>query len=181
MIGGGPIFSQSPHTWNCFPSATLTDAIYWAAQPPAVQALQGGSNLTLAVQLATQGYVIDNAIMVWGWDPVCTMGERAQAGDTWVPSLLQANVLPPTTGPVPPGAIKVSTDAADYPPYTPPTPPSTSLIGTCYPAGALGTVCALGPGAGTVVNGQILVQNGVSYTAHVTPTPFGPSIYLTQN
>lgn len=72
------------------------DDAYWAAQPPAVQALRTMTNQTqrteLATQLASEGYTIDNAIMVWGWDAGQVTSMRESAGYTWVPSLMQANV-----------------------------------------------------------------------------------------
>ncbi len=46
----------------------------------------------LATQLASEGYTIDNAIMVWGWDAGQVTSMRESAGYTWVPSLMQANV-----------------------------------------------------------------------------------------
>ena len=66
---------------------------YWAAQPPAVQQLRNvtdfGQRNALAQQLSDQGYSIDRAIMVWGWDPVKTMQTRQMYGYSWVPSFNQ--------------------------------------------------------------------------------------------
>lgn len=78
-------------------STTLTaqqafDEAYWAAQPPAVQALRtapGDERLQMATQLAQEGYSIDVPIMVWGWDPYTTTNTREADGYTWVPSALQ--------------------------------------------------------------------------------------------
>ncbi len=98
---------------------------YWAAQPAAVQQLRNmdpAPRALLAQQLADKGYTIDNAIMVWGWDPVMTMQARQQYGYTWVPSWNQPNVstpglavgkqIPydPTNAPA--GSIAVNTDFA---------------------------------------------------------------------
>ena len=67
---------------------------YWAAQPPAVQQLRNvsdfGARSAMAQHLADQGYTIDRAIMVWGWDPLKTMATRQMYGYTWVPSYNQA-------------------------------------------------------------------------------------------
>lgn len=69
------------------------DQAYWAAQPPAVQALQNiqdpEQRETLATQLANEGYSIDVPIMVWGWDPSVVTSMRQADGYTWVPSALQ--------------------------------------------------------------------------------------------
>lgn len=126
-----------------FDAATLTafDAAYWAYQPTAVQALKNANkgldasqtvqSVVLAQQLMSQGYVIDVPIMVWGWDPYATMYIREFVdGFTWVPSGGQS--AGGGTGVPPPGAIKVSTNLADYPPFAPPVvppPPATSPIG----------------------------------------------------
>jgi len=108
------------------PAMSEVDA-YWAAQPPEVQKLrdtQGlGERSALAQKLADQGFTVDRAIMVWGWDPMKTMLTRKMYGYNWVPSFNQACV--PTPGmPVPgqasydpntcpPGAIAVNTDFAN--------------------------------------------------------------------
>lgn len=109
---------------------------YWAAQHPDVRALRNADakdRQELAISLATRGFVIDTPIMVWGWDPEMTMRLRKEYGYTWVPSALQP---PVTLAPglwfpgmpsydernIPPGAVKVSVDPADYPPYEPPRP-----------------------------------------------------------
>jgi len=98
---------------------------YWVAQPPAVQQLRNvpdfGARSAMAQQLADQGYTIDKAIMVWGWDPMKTMLTRQMYGYTWVPNINQSSVSP---GPgfalagqtpydpsnPPPGSIAVNTD-----------------------------------------------------------------------
>ena len=100
---------------------------YWAAQPPAVQQLRNvsdfGQRSAMAQNLADQGYTIDRAIMVWGWDPMKTMAARQIDGYTWVPSYNQASVTPPqsalpdetpydSTNP-PAGSVAVNTDFAN--------------------------------------------------------------------
>jgi len=100
---------------------------YWAAQPEAVRQLRNvsdfGERSLLAAQLADQGYTIDRAIMVWGWDPLKTMLTRQMYGYTWVPSYNQGPVSTPNlavTGQTPydpsvrpAGAIAVNTDFAN--------------------------------------------------------------------
>ena len=99
-----------------------------AAQPPAVQQLGNvadfGARNALAQQLSEEGYTIDRAIMVWGWDPVQTMQTRKMYGYSWVPSFNQSSVsaapgfaLPGETpydpGNPPPGSIAVNTNFAN--------------------------------------------------------------------
>lgn len=112
------------------------DNAYWAHFAPPVQKLRGAdplnpATLILAKSLAEQGFLIDVPIMVWQWDPFKIMEDRVQYGYTWIPSAIQANVseAPGVTQPgstpydpstVPPGAIKVSLNFADYPPYEAP-------------------------------------------------------------
>jgi hypothetical protein len=96
---------------------------YWAAQPEPVQQLRDmdpAPRAQLAQQLADKGYTIDNAIMVWGWDPVMTMQARQQYGYTWVPSWNQPNAstpglavgkqIPYDPNNAPAGSIAVNTD-----------------------------------------------------------------------
>lgn len=76
----------------------------------------------MAQQLADQGFTIDKAIMVWGWDPVKTMLTRQAYGYTWAPSWNQGNVATPglalpgqtayDPNSPPPGSIAVNTDFA---------------------------------------------------------------------
>lgn len=120
----------------------LFNAAYYASKAPAFQPLYSGragaqmyaaSPLTqdqvntLVAQLLAQGYIIDEQIDFLGMDPYTIMYCRQQYGNTWVPAGLgdvPATTEPPTvyTGPVPAGAIKVSTLLSDYPPYPAPTP-----------------------------------------------------------
>lgn len=159
-----------------FPNVTLTDDIYRASKPDAVQELYklepGDARDSLAQQLAQQGYLIDVPIDVWNWDPVTTMAVRKQMGSTWEPSALMQPLNGAIgAGPVPLGAIKVSTNAVDYPPFDPPAPPAvqgTNLVGWLV----FGKIFTYGPGAivgGKIVvtDGQQVTQDGVTYTAHV--------------
>lgn len=98
------------------------DNAYWAAQPPAVQALRNiqdsGERTAMATQLASEGYSIDVPIMVWGWDPSITMNMRQADGYTWVPSALQNGVD------VAPGLGSVGSLAA----YDPNNPPAGAIM-----------------------------------------------------
>ena len=92
---------------------------YWAAQPAAVQQLRDIPDLNartgMAQKLADQGYTIDKAIMVWGWDPLKTMLTRKAYGYTWAPSWNQGNVSTPGLA------------LAGQTPYDPNTPPAGSI------------------------------------------------------
>jgi hypothetical protein len=109
------------------PAAPMNEMdAYWAMQPPEVQKLRDIPDLAdrsdLAQHLANQGYTIDKAIMVWGWDPLKTMQTRQMYGYTWGPSLNQNNVAVPgisfpgqtpyDPATPPPGSILVNTDFA---------------------------------------------------------------------
>jgi hypothetical protein len=83
---------------NIATSQSQFDAAYKAAQPKAVQALMampGGwtARQATAIALVKQGYVIDNSIMVWGWDPWIVTQQRIAEGYTWVPSAGQPPVV----------------------------------------------------------------------------------------
>jgi hypothetical protein len=130
---------------------TLFDAAYYASKapafqqlyPPAGQALTYDQRAAIVAQLIASGYVVDEEIDFLGWDPYIVMYMREQAGDTWVPAGLGATtsaVAQPAQfiGPVPAGAIAVSTLLADYPPYpvpaanaavTPPIPLAPNPVG----------------------------------------------------
>jgi len=102
---------------------------YWATQPAAVQQLRNIGDfvqrMSMANQLASQGYSIDKSIMVWGYDPMKTMVTRQIYGYSWVPTLNQAvDATPPPGFALPgqtpydpahpaPGSIQVSTKFAD--------------------------------------------------------------------
>jgi len=114
---------------------TMTEVdAYWAAQPLPVQQLRNVPDLAgrsaLAQQLADQGYTIDKAIMVWGWDPMKTMQTRQMYGYTWAPSWNQGNVpvpgitiagqAPYDPNHAPAGSIAVNADFAKGPGVTNP-------------------------------------------------------------
>lgn len=181
---------------------TMTDTMYWQAQPPAVQALQfadpnNPSTTELAIQLASQGYTIDVPIEVWHWSPTLVMVLRTSAGYTWVPSALQAAIqeapgvtgvsgaIPYNSSSPPAGSITVCTLASCYPPSAPPPPPPAPTASNVIGPLSLGNTYIAGPGAivGGVVavqDGKAYIQGGISYTAHVYQTLFGKSVYFTQ-
>jgi hypothetical protein len=70
---------------------------YWSRQPREVQQLRDIADpwerRDRGVELARQGFAIDPAIMIWGWDPVMTMLIRHFYGYTWVPAALQPPVM----------------------------------------------------------------------------------------
>lgn len=166
-------------------SVTLTPAIYNASLPAPVLALlqmpngtqaQVEARVAQATLLHAENYVIDMALVMWQWDPTTTMYLRQTAGLATVPDAFGA-----------PNMIKVSTDAADYPPVATATPaptPSTDLVGV-----ALGyNMFATGPGVVTspasalnVSAGEQVTQDGAVYTAHVGMSLMGPSVYFTKN
>lgn len=171
-----------------FPTATLTPNIYWAAQPPAVRALRGMDPTLVGIaakKLADQGYIVDVYIMVYQYDAVTAMGIRQNNGFTWVPSADQPNIptMPGCSVPglpnydpnnPPAGSIKVSLNAVDYPPFDPPPPPAPPAATNVVGIFEYGNVYSFGPGAKdstgkwTVVDGQVVTQNGVKYTAHLS-------------
>jgi hypothetical protein len=119
-----PMYSTDPLTQsNVAPqdAQQAFDDAYWAAQPPAVQALRTMQNpeqrTVAATQLASEGYSIDVPIMVWGWDPSITTAMRQADGYTWVPSAMQNPVedAPGLSG------------YGNTPGYNPNTPPAGSI------------------------------------------------------
>lgn len=121
----GQTYSVDPEMKNLIDStyASPDARAYWYAQPPAVQNLltypDYASRFAAAVQLADQGYVIDNQIMVRGADPRQTMGIRAMANLTWVPSGNQAPLINLPGNPTPFGG---------YPVYDAANPPAGSIL-----------------------------------------------------
>ena len=169
----------------------VTNDIYWAAQPPALQALRSESDevskAKLAESLAKDGYKIDVPIMVWGWDALKAMKLRADFGYTWVPSALQPNIqiapglvmygmIPYDPDNPPPGSIKVSLKAEDYPAFVKPaekpqqiteSPVGPQSIGSLY----LTTVGDKYP-AGSVVN-----EPRGKFIKRISLTPFGSQAF----
>lgn len=162
----------------------LTTPIYWASLDPVIAKLQHmplEQREPYAKQLTARGYLIDKACQVdQEMNPPDVMLVRQNNGFTWVPSAGQPNIptmpgadlpgLPPynPNPPFPAGSIKVSIDAADYPPFDGVEPPKPKLIVGEAIQTAGGTIYLAGPGANmsSLSEGQIITQNGVDYVAH---------------
>lgn len=183
--------------WEPFENA------YWLSKMPSIQALRtmptaGPSREQAAQALAVAGAIIDVPIMVWGWPALQTMIIRENSGYTWVPNGMQPNVptvpnadLPglPAYDPnnPPPGSIKVSTNLADYPPYVTPAPVPAQpvlpivgqfLFGNLYTYGPGVWSSGPGPKTWTVVNGQMITQDGSTYKALFVETLTGMALYF---
>lgn len=164
------------------------DASYWPAQPPAVQALRSLTDRAgAASRLATQGYLIDIPIMVWGWDPYLVMKMRQDYGYTWVPSalmspvqlapgLVEPGLIPYDPSNPPPGAIIVTT--TPLPPFVKPASPGaptaapTSLVGKDEGGGYFQAFAAA---IGKLKDGQEYPDDprGV-FIYHQSESPFAP-------
>lgn len=111
-----PVQSLTQHWYASDP----VDDAYWSKQPAAVQQLREIQDMsqrqTLGAQLAAQGYQIDNAVMIWGWDAGATTALRQSMGYTWIPAANQPNIsaAPGITGP-------------GITPYDPNHPPAGSI------------------------------------------------------
>lgn len=106
----------------------LTDPIYRASRPDAVQALYAisvgnqAARQDAAINLTAQGYKINTPIDIWDWDAGKFMALAISLGCKTLPAMNENA----------PGTIPVSVDAADYPPADPapaPLPTSTSPVG----------------------------------------------------
>lgn len=110
--GDGTLASQDP--------VLAFDDAYWAAQPPAVQALRNiddpNQRSILAAQLAASGYRIDTPIMVWGWDASKVTSLRQGLGYSWVPTAFQNPI-----------AEAPGVDDHGSQPYDPTNPPKGSI------------------------------------------------------
>lgn len=134
------------------PTQEQFDAAYWAAQPPAIQALQGSAErVQLAAQLANQGYLIDYDIMALGEDPYDIMLLRAQYGyNVGVPSMLLQPIgavpgyavpgLTPLPGQMPYPSVAPAGWIANIPVTSLPAPSSAPSV----PAQPAGPVYTLG-------------------------------------
>lgn len=133
------------------------DNAYWASQPSPVQALQtmstsASARYDLGMQLASQGYFIDVAIMLWGWDPYMTMYQRQIDGYATYPDALNAQ------------SRKVSLNVADYPPITPPTQSTEPLVGPIIGFGPYYFTTSFATTANTPP-GTMTLQDGHTYMA----------------
>lgn len=123
----------------------MTNDQYWAAQPPQVRELRSLHEpelSTRAHELADAGFLVDVPIHVWKWAAELVMLLRDQQGLTWVPSAnqeplnlagdaLKFGFAGRSYDPkhAPPGSIRISMYAEDYPPFDPPAPPPIPSIG----------------------------------------------------
>ena len=187
------------HAQCTFDQQVKFDTVYWASQPPAIRSAFSGPVPSLAVQqaravsaaqLASQGYVVDVPIMVYGFDPCQEMAQRLSFGLTWVPSALQNGLgqpggfalpgVPTQPGQTPydankppAGSVKVSVSLQDYPPFDPPAPPPSSSA-PADPVGGLnfGNIYLTAPGD-QAPDGATVTNSRGTFTKHVALTPFG--------
>lgn len=160
------------------------DDTYWAAQSPEVQSLRTindqATRTTHAMMLATQGFIIDDEIMILGWDPWKVMSVRQNFGFTWVPNVLQPNVeiIPGITDwkhtPYDPSnpplrSIRVSTNPADYPPFIPPPPPPPPASGTWVGKQVWQDIYAVVPGDPTPNGVQVTEPRGTFLKHQLLP------------
>jgi len=154
---------------------SVFDAAYWAHQPPAVQALQAISDPTernkQGAQLAAEGFVIDDRIMITGWDAYSIMGLRADFGLSYVPSAFELGT----------GSIKVSTSLADYPPFVPPAPPVVPPAPTSKVGRNLGGNYYIVLDHTGLLDGQPYSDPRGIFTFHQVATPFGYNVWFTLN
>jgi hypothetical protein len=164
---------------------------YWASQPLELQALPHIDDVNQRTQraaaLATQGFVVDVPIMVWGWDPYLVMTLRSEFGYTWVPSALQPNVATPAgatkPGAVsydpahpPAGSIKVSTSATDFPPVQPPAAIPQPSSGNPVGLQSIGNFYVSLPGD-NYPDGAKFTDSRGTFLKHVTFTASGRTNY----
>lgn len=140
----------------------LTQAIYEASKPDAfkdlfaISQIDQGARESKARELHDQGYVIDRQIEIWGWDAGKVMAYRQILGFTTSPSAIFSPSDTPTS-------IKVSIDAADYPPFHPPAPPEP--VGS--PVGAVGSIAGVYSIRTQAIydgNGKLLYKEGDPFT-----------------
>lgn len=177
---------------QCTPDNASFIRAYWLSQPSVLRTAFSSPNPSptdqnarslKAAALASQGYVIDAPIMVFGWDACQAMYYRKAFGLTWVPSALQPAVDVQTYNPAKPpaGSIKVSTDAKDYPPFDPPAPAAPTPAITSYVGPQIGG-CIYGSVTGDPsADGAQVTRNDQTFTKHKTTTPFATVSYYTLN
>lgn len=182
--------------WNLPPEVTLTNAIYRASLKPAVRNLfniqDEGERIKEGMRLSAIGESIDVWLMIWWMDAPAIMWARKTAGYTWVPA---AGMPPVEAGPgqglpgmtpydpskMPPGAIKVSVDARDYPAWDPPAPgPDLGrYVGRQWFDGSPYFVwgpASIKNGIWQVTQGQVINQDGASYQADFYSTIAGVAL-----
>lgn len=119
------------------------DAAYFAWLDPRALAVTKLNDASMSIQarlnnctpLLMDGLILDPVIFMECDDPYESMIVREAEGFVWYPGLGQAFPSDRTamwSGPVPPGAIRISSKIADYPPFAPDPPPipfDPNLIG----------------------------------------------------
>jgi len=172
------------------------NAAYWASKPPEVRALDrmesfSSERSAKALELAQAGHIIDTEIEAIGFgNPFDTMRYREMYGWKWYPSLIMSHYLPPgTVVPVevpgykpytdaaPEGAVKVSTNIADYPPYEKPVPvvvPDLPLVGGLM----IADLFLGGPGdSQSIPSGYESTDSRGTFVKVVIANPFGGARY----
>ena len=186
-----------------FPLATLTPQIYHDHWPKPVRDMMDladdAQRYVQAKLLAEKGYQIDAECMIYKMEPAIIMGIRMNQDFTWIPhdpwgsqsylpTMPGADLpgLPPydPKNP-PPGSIRVSYDAADYPlapdlVKAPPPPMPTTVIGVSMG----GPLYAAGPGAFDAnnkfkyANGDSVTEGGHTYVAVVAQGLMGQANFF---
>lgn len=158
--------------------------IYWASKAPDVQKAfdvngagqDQAAREVAAADLIRRGFTIDREIMIWGQDPFKIMSLRLFYGFTWVPNAVQPATWASVGGAAydpklfPPGCIKVSANADDYPPFTPPPPPPTPADSSYVGEQSFGDYYFPLPG-NTAHPGDVVKKDGVDYK--LVGNPFG--------
>ena len=166
----------------------VTNEIYWASQPEAVQVLQNlpdEKKSAVAEELAKAGYKIDIPIMVWSWDAYKVMKMRKDYGYTWVPSALMPNIaiapglimsgaVPYDPNSPPSGSIKVSTEAKDYPSAV--KPPETKVDKSPVGQQSIGNLYLTTVGDTLPVD-TIVAEDRGKFVKRVKAGPFGNWAY----
>lgn len=170
----------------------LTNDIYWASQPPEIQALRSlpdasDARAKAAEDLAKNGFRIDVPIMVWAWDAFKVMKLRSDFGYTWVPSALMPPVtlapglamagnVPYDPNAPPPGSIKVSTDSKDFPPFVEPVKPKPVTEGPVVGPQSIGNLYLTTVGDKSPADTVITEPRG-KFVKRVRVGPFGAWAY----
>lgn len=184
---------SNPLTGACV-EVTLTDSIYWDAQPQELVALAQIPDIagreSQAQVLAAKGFSVDRQIMIWGWDPVRVMASRLGLGYLWVPAVGQANLINPLHLPgfdsnydpnrPWPGSIKVSVSASDYPSKAVLADPTLPKFVGPYIGNGMyaATASVQRDGKYLFSDGGTVIEGGKSYAFHLAFGPFGPSVWF---
>jgi hypothetical protein len=183
LPAGGTVFGIDAPTVFTF------DRAYILSLDPAVQALHVGevgqiqvnedgsqrptvaldpvARMSLAMNLAKQGYFIDAWIDAYGADPFLTNQARLAKGTLSIQSAVGS------------ATRIVSINPADYPPFVPPAPSPAPISRDVVGPVEFGTLYSVTPAgmalfhSGRLLSGQSLLENGHSYTFTVVPLAVG--------